>query len=156
MEKKLFLKCTLLVIELLSIILLIRCSGQGPSLEEEEDFEYDESNRNTYFKNYLKEYLIEHKLFNSNKAVKPEQIKKIILDLLSGSDKEHPVGQVSGPLNELCDYFINIYYKDKKEIKGKDIYNLIDINAIFKRLEKMMGFGEKDKEDSNYTKEDLL
>ena len=78
------------------------------------------------------------------------------MELLSGSDKEHPIGQVGGALNELCNYFIKVYYQDKKEIKKKDIYNLIDINAIFKRLEKMMGFGEKDKEDSNYTKEDLL
>ena len=158
METKIFLKFTLLVMILLVTILFIKC-GEGQSLEEEvlnNEF-YDESNRNTYFKNYFKEYLVKRKLFNSNKVVKPEEIKKIILEILSGSDEEHPIEQVGDALNQLCDYFINIYYKDKKEIRGKEIYNLIDINAIFKRLEQMMGFGEKDKKkEFNLNKDDLL
>ena len=150
MDKKIFfIYCILL------LILSTKC-GEGPNYEDA-NFEYDENDRNNYFKNYLKEYLIERKLFNSNKVVKPEDIKKIILEILSGSDEEHPIEQVGDAVNELCDYFVNLYYKERKEIKGKEIYNLIDINTIFMRLEKMMGFGEKEEEEEiNVNKDDLL
>ena len=150
MDKKLFF-----IYYILLLILSTKC-GEGPNYADA-NFEYDENDRNNYFKNYLKEYLIERKLFNSNKVVKPEDIKKIILELLSGSDEEHPIKEVGDGLNELCDYFVNLYYKERKEIKGKEIYNLIDINAIFMRLEKMMGFGEKEEEEEiNVNKDDLL
>ena len=42
-------------------------------------------------------------------------------------------------LYELPEYFVERYYNDKKQIRGKDIYNLFDINDISPKLGEIVG-----------------
>ena len=36
-------------------------------------------------------------------------------------------------------FFVKKYYDEKKEIRGKYIYNLIDINEIYNKFEELLG-----------------
>ena len=45
----------------------------------------------------------------------------------------------SGIFNELADYFVNSHFVNRKEIKWKKIYDLININHISDKFEQMLG-----------------
>jgi hypothetical protein len=66
-------------------------------------------------------------------------MKKIFLEVITEGEAESSTEYFGGIFNELADYFVNSYYVNKKEIKGKEIYDLIDINQISERFEQMMG-----------------
>ena len=137
MDKKLFL-----IIFLLSLIFNSKCKENISEEEEEEDWEegddYDDFEGNAYFKQSLKEYLVANKLFGSDRLIKPDEMKKIFLDVISDGDPEG-AGYMERVFHDLTEYFVNTYYKDRPEIRGKDIYDLIDINAISMKFEQMMG-----------------
>ena len=105
---------------------------------EENNFDYDDFDSETYFKNSLKEYLVENQLFDSEKAIPRDQMKKIFADVIFDGEPDggEYMNEVFGQLSE---YFINLYYKDRKEIKGKEIYDLIDIKEISMKFEQMIG-----------------
>ena len=126
---------------LLSLILLIKCDDVN---NEEE--EYSDLDRNNYFKESLKEYLKEHNLFNNDKIIKPNDIKKIFIIVLTGQDKDSLPEEIVENFNKLSDYFINIYYKNRKEIRGKEFYDLVDMGEIFKKMEELF----RDDTDDNW------
>ena len=126
---------------LLSLILLIKCDDVN---NEEE--EYSDLDRNNYFKESLKEYLKEHNLFNNDKIIKPNDIKKIFIIVLTGQDKDSLPEEIVETFNKLSDYFINIYYKNRKEIRGKEFYDLVDMGEIFKKMEELF----RDDTDDNW------
>ena len=130
---------------LLSLILLIKCNDEEKSLNYEEE-EYSDLYRNNYFKESLKEYLKEHNLFNNDKIIKPNDIKKIFIIVLTGQDKDSLPEEIVETFNKLSDYFINIYYKNSKEIRGKEFYDLVDMGAIFKKMEELF----RDDTDDNW------
>ena len=66
-------------------------------------------------------------------------MKKIFLEVITEGEAESSADYFGGIFNELADYFVNSYYVNKKEIKGKEIYDLIDINQISSKFEQMMG-----------------
>ena len=137
MDKKIFL---LLFIIFSSLIFITKCEDENFDEEEEEenDFNYDDFEGDDYFKQTMKEYLVENNLFNSDRLIKRDEMKKIFLDLISQGDPEG--GDYMEPtFHDLTEYFVNTYYKDRPEIRGKDIYNLIDINEISMKFEQMMG-----------------
>ena len=103
------------------------------------DYDYDDGYSNNYFKESLKQYLIDKNLFESEEPVHPDQMKKIFLEVITEGEAESSTEYFGGIFNELADYFVNSYYVNKKEIKGKEIYDLIDINQISERFEQMMG-----------------
>ena len=137
MDKKLFL-----IISLLSLILNSKCE-ENHSEEEEEDWEegddYDDFEGDDYFKHSLKEYLVANKLFDSDRLIKRDEMKKIFLDVISDGDPEGAPGYMESVFHDLTEYFVNTYYKDRPQIRGKDLYDLIDINEISMKFEQMMG-----------------
>ena len=53
--------------------------------------------------------------------------------------------------NELADYFVNSHFVNRKEIKWKEIYELININHISDKFEQMLGNNRHFVNDENST-----
>ena len=125
----------------LSFIFFTKCQDDQEQIEENwhENYDYDEFEADTYFKESLKEYLIEKKLFDSERVIQPDEMKKIFLESITNGDTETTEEFMNGLYIRLADHFVDLYYQEKREIKGKDIYDLIDINAISTKFEEMMG-----------------
>ena len=100
------------------------------------------------FRKYLKQYLIDKKLYDSEDPVKPEEMKKLFIDIITEGEYESNKEYNEGIFNEFVDYFVNSYYVNRKEIKGKQIYDLIDINQIYEKYELMVNYySEADDDD---------
>ena len=71
----------------------------------------------------------------------------IFIEIISDGDPNSMIAYLGDTLRELTDYFMNLYYKEKKQIRGKDIYKLFDINAISKKLEELLTKDFQDEEE---------
>ena len=139
MEKKI-----IFIILFLSLIFISKCEDNSPEEnmednEDNEEYAYDDYDGEKYFKESLKQYLIEKKLFDSERPVKRDEMKKIFLDVITEGDQENTPEYLNGIFEDLTEYFVNTYYKDRSEIRGNQIYDLIDINLISMKFEQMMG-----------------
>ena len=91
-------------------------------------------------KKSLKKYLIKNNLFENNRLVKPEEMKKIFIDvLLEGVSLEEIDDFTRHIYEELAIIFIEKYYKERNQIKGKDIYELININEVMEKYYQLNG-----------------
>lgn len=116
--------------------------------EEEisEDFYYDNYDGEQYFKEIVKDYLIEKNLWKSEKLIQPEELRKIFIDIIMDGE-DYKNGKLKDAFDKLVDYFIDKYYKDKKEIRGKDIYDLIGVTEISLKFEELIGDQKYDEEE---------
>ena len=73
-------------------------------------------------------------------VITENEMKKIIVDImlegLSPSEIEENILML---YKELADIFIEKYYKEKKEIKGKDLINIIDIKELMQKYYELNG-----------------
>ena len=147
MEKKLIYICILLL-----LIFFSNCE----EVFEEEEGEPEYLDGDHYFKYFLKEYLVKRKLFDSDNPVKRDELRKIFLDVIT--DEEDSKEYVETMYGHLADYFMDTYYKDRREIKGKEIYDLIDINIISSKFDQMVGNFQNmsEEEDSDYDSRDAV
>ena len=89
-------------------------------------------------------------------------MKKIFTDVVFDGEPEGGPEFMQGIFEQLSEYFINTYYKDRKEIKGKEIYDLIDIKIISMKFEQMIGENpyyngnEDDMEENDYDNRDVV
>ena len=134
MSKKLI---SIYLIIIFIIILLTKCEEELEEINKESENDDDEYNSKSFKKN-LKEYLIEKKLFDSEELVKKEELKKIVLDNIFGGGEEIFGEYFQNIFKELADYFTESYFEKKKEIKGKEIYDLIDIKPITDKFVQMV------------------
>ena len=122
-------------------------------------------NKNNYegefdFKESLKQYLTEEKLINSERIIERKEMEKIFLDVLLEKDPEYIPEFLKLILEKLSKYFLDKYYKKKKIIKGKDIYDLINMEEISMKFQQITGnpdfdFTElDDEEEYEYEEED--
>ena len=125
------------ITSLISLLFLSKCSDL-PLETWENNLDYDEFDSNNYFKEQLKEYLVEHKLFDSEKIIQPEELKQIFLEVTTDGESDESLEYMEGVFEKLADHFVNEYYRERRKIKGKDIYDLIDINAISMKFEEIM------------------
>ena len=128
---------------------------------EGNSFDYDDFDSDAYFKNTLKEYLVEKKLFESERAIPRDEMRKIFVDVVFDGEPQGGPEFMNEVFEQLTEYFINTYYKDRKEIKGKEIYDLIDIKAISMKFEQMIGEnpyynGNDDMEENDYDSRDAV
>ena len=154
----------LFILIILSILFLIKSQeATNQKQEEENDNDDDEDEDNEpdddsekYFKESLKEYLVEHKLFESEKLIQPEEMKKIFLEVVTEGDAEASSSYFGGLFIELADYFVNEYYRNMTQIRGKDIYDLINMDQISKKFEELMNDNSKynGADDNNYENND--
>ena len=111
-----------------------------------EDFYYDNYDGEQYFKEIVKDYLIEKNLWKSEKLIQPEELRKIFIDIIMDGE-DYKKGKLKDAFDKLADYFIDKYYKDKKEIRGKDIYDLIGVTEISLKFEELVGDKKYDEEE---------
>ena len=116
-----------------------------PKAEANENNNNDsfEEDGDMYFKRTLKEYLVEKNLFESDRIIEPDEMKKIFLESVTEGDAESSGEYFGGIFIELADHFVNEYYKERKEIRGKDIYDLIHLDPISKKFEQLMNDNSK-------------
>ena len=151
-----------IIIFILSLLLLAKAEEDPDEMGYDDDDYYDSYGDN-YFQESLKEYLIQNKLYESERIIQPEEMKKIFLEVITEGDAESSADYFGGIFNELADFFVNEYYANKKEIKGKDIFELFDINQISQKFEQMMeanpkynGMNDVDEDESDYdTRDDI-
>ena len=114
-----------------------------------------------YFKQTLKDYLVKNNLFNSDKEIEPKEMKKIFFEVVTEGGPESSPKQLRKAFDKLANYFVQKYYNEKKQIKGKDIYNLIDIDEIYNIFIEINGENplyneeEEEKFDNDNIKNDL-
>ena len=150
-------KRLILIFYIISLILLAKCDDQT---SEDDSSSFEDYDSNKYFKESVKEYLIEHKLYDSDKIIKPEEMKIIFLGVITEGEPDGSPDYMGGIFGSLADYFVEKYYKDKKEIKGKDLYDLFDMNEISKKFEELMAnnpfFNGSEEEENDFDSMDAV
>ena len=117
------------------------------SLLKADDLIYDNYDEDQYFKELIKDYLVEKNLWESDKLIKPDEIRKIFIDIIN-EGKEYKNQKLKNAFEEVINYFIDKYYKEKKEIKGKDLYELININEVHLKFDELIKNKINDKEEN--------
>ncbi len=135
------MKSNFILFIILSLILLNKCQDDDDEFPKENLYDtFDDSfDDNGFFKSSLKEYLIEKDLYDSNRPIKPNELRNIFLEVISEGDMEKAPSNLKKIFSQLAEYFIVKYYKENKQIIGKDIINLFDINEISSQFEKIAG-----------------
>ena len=136
------------------IILLCKCEEEYYDYEEEGIFDdYDPSKDIEIFQESLKKYLTANDLINSDRLIEREEMKKIFLEIILEQDVESLPDYLRGIIDFLTKHFLDKYYKKKKnKIRGKDIYDLIDITAISRKFQQLTG--NPDYDDIYYDEEE--
>ena len=147
-------KFILILIIFLLLIIYSICKDDDniDEIIENYDLKYEESLRK-----FLKNYLIENNLFDSDRLIEPEEMKKIFLDIMLEGNSIDEVDDYTKEINEeLANIFIKKYYKSNKIIRGKDIYDLINFNEISLKYYQLNGeIPIYDDEDGNNFNDDL-
>jgi hypothetical protein len=134
-----------IIIIIIAIISLFKCDDLAPLEEEfDEDF-YDPSKDVSEFKANLKDYLISNGLFDSDRLIERKEMKRIFLEIILDQNEEEIPDYLKGIIEFLTKHFMDLYYKKKKnEIRGRDIYDLIDILAISRKFQQLTGHPDYD------------
>ncbi len=130
--------------------ILIESKGNSDNILDDDfdlNLKYEES-----FRSYIKTYLTKNKLIESDRIIKKEELKKIFIDIMEQGASEEEINDNMKYINEeLANIFVNKYYKKRKEIKGKDIIDLININDINQKYYQLIGeIPFFDEEDNNF------
>ena len=120
---------------LLSLLIIIsKCANDD---EDDIDFSEEGFSNNTnedeygFFKETLKNYLVANDLFDSDREIEPQELRAIFLDVISEGDADSTPPHLRTIFDQMADHFVERYYNDRKQIKGKDLYELFDINEIY-------------------------
>ena len=110
----------------------------------------DVNNDYSYYDNFnetLKDYLVENGYFDSERLIEPHEMKKIIYEVISDGDPDKNSEGVNNIFKQLAERFTEVYFNDKKQIRGKDIYGLINIDDIWERFDDYLDYNVSDKFD---------
>ena len=138
------------------IILIIFYTKCNEKKDLNHDYDYNEGTKQ--FKESLKQYLTENGLLNSEKIIERDEMKKILFDILTEKDAEFIPDFLQEILEILTKHFIDKYYKEKKIIRGKDLYSLIDIESIAEKFQELTDddYGDDEiEEGENKIKENI-
>ena len=106
------------------------------SLLKTENLIYENYDEEQYFKELVKNYLIDKNLWESDKLIKPDEIRKLFIDIIN--EGEYMDNKLKNVFDKVINYFIEKYYKEKKDIKGKDLYDLININELIRKFDDLI------------------
>ena len=101
-----------------------------------ENLIYEKYDEEQYFKELVKNYLIEKNLWESDKLIQPDEIRKLFIDVIN--EGEYMDNKLKNVFDKVINYFIEKYYKEKKDIKGKDLYDLININELKRKFDDLI------------------
>ena len=111
---------------------------------------YDDYDNYNYYDNFnetLKNYLIENGYYESERLIEPYEMKKIIYEVISEGDPDRNSENVNKIFKQLAERFTEVYFNDKKQIRGKDIYGLINIDDIWARFDDYLDYNISSKFD---------
>ena len=106
------------------------------SMLKTENLIYEKYDEKQYFKELVKNYLIEKNLWESDKLIQPDEIRKLFIDIIN--EGEYMDNKLKNVFDKVINYFIEKYYKEKKDIKGKDLYDLININELIRKFDDLI------------------
>lgn len=58
-------------------------------------------------------------------------MRTIFLDVISEGEADSNPPHLRRIFAQMADHFVEKYYNDRKQIRGKDLYELFDINEIY-------------------------
>ena len=149
MKKKFFIFIIFIVIS------LYKCDEDFIPEEEFDEDIYDHSKEVAEFNQSMKEYLVANDLFDSDRLIERDEMKRIFLGIILDQEEQEIPEYLQGITEYLTNHFLNQYYKKKKnEIRGKDIYGLIDILAISRKFQQLTGHPDYD-DFYDYEEEDM-
>ena len=148
-------KINILLIYLIIILLYITDINCKTNLVDDVlddyDIKYEE-----YLKNFFMNYLENNDLISSDKLVTEEDMKKIIIDImLEGLSPNEVEENILTLYKDLADILIQKYYKEKKEIKGKDLINIINIKELMQTYYELNGESPIYDDDYIFTDDNL-
>ena len=123
---------------ILNILLLYSLCKEDDYIDEiieNYEIKYEES-----FRKFLKGYLKEKNLLESDRLIEPKEMKKIFIDIMFEGTTLEEADDFTKEINEeLSRIFIKKYYKKNTIIRGKDIYDLINIKEIQEKYYQLNG-----------------
>ena len=121
------MKIFLFLLIMLTFFNLINCkTNLIDDVLDDFDIKYEE-----YLKKFFFNYLESNNLISSEKLITEDEMRKIIIDImLEGLSPNEIEENILMLYKELAGILIEKYYKEKKEIKGKDLINTIDIKEL--------------------------
>ena len=140
------------LIFILPYILIIDCkTNLVDDVLDDYDIKYEE-----YLKNFFMNYLENNDLISSDKLVTEDDMKKIIIDImLEGLSPNEVEENILTLYKDLADILIQKYYKEKKEIKGKDLINIINIKELMQTYYELNGESPIYDDDYIFTDDNL-
>ena len=141
---------------ILLLILLSKISSKKKKQQQQDDYDDDEEEEDGYapFRKTLRKYLKKNKLYKSSRLVERNELKRIFLDVVGDGGVEGTPKRVKEVFDKLADFFVDKYYNDKKEIKGKEVYKLFDFSEISLKLNDLMREMPPDDDDDPMNKDD--
>jgi len=148
-------KINILLIYLIIILLYITDINCKTNLVDDVlddyDIKYEE-----YLKNFFLNYLENNDLISSDKLITEDEMKKIIIDImLEGLSPNEVEENILTLYKDLADILIQKYYKEKKEIKGKDLINIINIKELMQTYYELNGESPIYDDDYIFTDDNL-
>ena len=115
------------------------------------DIKYEE-----YLKNFFLNYLENNDFISSDKLVSEDDMKKIIIDImLEGLSPNEVEENILTLYKDLADILIQKYYKEQKDIKGKDLINIINIKELMQTYYELNGESPIYDDDYIFTDDNL-
>ena len=141
---------------ILLLILLSKISSKKKKQQQQDDYDDDEEEEDGYapFRKTLRKYLKQNKLYKSSRLVERNELKRIFLDVVGDGGVEGTPKRVIEVFDKLADFFVDKYYNDKKEIKGKEVYKLFDFSEISLKLNDLMREMPPDDDDDPMNNDD--
>ena len=148
-------KINILLIYLIIILLYITDINCKTNLVDDVlddyDIKYEE-----YLKNFFLNYLENNDLISNDKLVTEDEMKKIIIDImLEGLSPNEVEENILTLYKDLADILIQKYYKEQKEIKGKDLINIINIKELMQTYYELNGESPIYDDDYIFTDDNL-
>ena len=124
-----------LIIILSNITFIITKTNLIDDVLDDYDIKYEE-----YLNKFFLNYLDSNNLIESDQLISQSYMKKIIVDImLEGLSPNEVEEKILTMYNDLADIFIEKYYKERKEIKGKDLINIINIKELMQKYYELNG-----------------
>ena len=132
---------------ILIIILLTNTNSRESLIDDyldDFDIKYEE-----HLKRFYLNYLDKNNLLESDEIIKEKEIKKIIVDImLEGISPDEIDENILLMYKDLSDIYYEKKNLGKKEIKGKDLFNEINIKDLMQQYYELNG--ESPKYDDDY------
>jgi len=130
---------------IISILFILIVNISSSSSKQEEDYEKAaEDYKNSYikeFKEKVKKYLTEKKLYKNESAlISKDEFKTIFKDIMSGGDEGNVSEGFGETFNSLTDFFIEDAFPEGVEyLKGSKIHTFFEYENIIDKFNKYMG-----------------